>query len=230
MRIASAECGWLLRSLVTFIFVLSIGPVWASDITGEARVVDGDTIEIANQRIRLFGIDAPEAAQTCRTEGREWNCGQEATSGLAYEIGQHQVTCQERDRDKYGRIVAVCFVDPYDLGARMVFLGWALAYRQYSNDYVDQENVAKNARTGVWRGEFVPPWEWRRGNRLAQPESPNVTAECLIKGNIASDGERIYHPPDGAHYGRTKIDPSKGERMFCSEDKARAAGWRKSKR
>ena len=112
----------------------------------------------------------------------------------------------------------------------MVFQGWALAYRQFSTDYVDQENVAKNAQTGVWRGEFVPPWEWRRGNRLGPPESPNVVAECLIKGNIASDGERIYHPPGGAYYSRTKIDPSKGERWFCSEDEARAAGWRRSKR
>jgi hypothetical protein len=185
---------------------------------------------VAGERVRLYGIDAPEAAQTCQAVEQEWNCGQEATTALAYEVGQHRVNCQGRDRDQYGRIVAVCFVGSYDLGARMVFQGWALAYRQFSTDYIDQENLAKNARTGVWRGEFVPPWEWRRGNRLAQPERPNVAAECLIKGNIASDGERIYHPPDGAYYSRTKIDLSKGERMFCSADEAQAAGWQKSKR
>lgn len=219
-----------MRHLVVILSCLIIIPAHATDLTGKPRVIDGDTIEIAGERVRLFGIDAPEAAQTCRADGREWNCGQEATTALAYEVGQHQVTCQERDRDRYGRIVAVCFVDPYDLGARMVFQGWALAYRHFSSAYVDQENLAKNARTGVWRGEFVPPWEWRRGKRIAQSESPNVTAECLIKGNIANDGARIYHPPSGAYYGRTKIDLSKGERWFCSEDEAQAAGWRRSKR
>ncbi len=55
-------------------------------------------------------------------------------------------------------------------------------------------------------------------------------AGCDIKGNISSSGERIFHVPGGAYYDRTKIDTSKGERRFCSEAEARAAGWRKSKR
>ena len=83
-------------------------PGGATDtLTGFARVIDGDTIEVAGERVRLYGIDAPEAAQTCQAVEQEWNCGQEATTALAYEVGQHQVTCQERDRDQYGRIVAV---------------------------------------------------------------------------------------------------------------------------
>jgi hypothetical protein len=128
-------------------------------------------------------------------------------------------------------MAAVCYdLDGFDIGRNMVHTGWALAYRQFSTDYVGTEDKAREAKRGLWKGEFVLPWEWRQGKRLAQPKSPNLTAECLIKGNIASDGERIYHPPSGAHYSRTEIDPSKGERMFCSEDEARAAGWRRSMR
>ena len=76
-------------------------------------------------------------------------------------IGYHWITCKGDERDRYGRLIAVCYAGPYDLNANMVRQGWALAYRRYSMDYVDDENAAKVARKGLWRGEFVPPWEWR---------------------------------------------------------------------
>ena len=69
--------------------------------------------------------------------------------------------CQQRVEN----MAFVCFVGPYDLNARMVLQGWALAYRKYSMDYVDEESAAQKAGAGIWRGEFVPPWEWRRGRR-----------------------------------------------------------------
>jgi len=134
-----------------------------ADNTGKPRVIDGDTIEIAGERIRLHGIDAPEANQTCRDkDGKEWPCGQDATFALANMIGNHWITCKGDERDRYGRLIAVCYAGPYDLNAKMVRQGWALAYRRYSMDYVDDEKDAKVARKGLWRGEFVPPWEWRR--------------------------------------------------------------------
>lgn len=205
-------------------------PAGAADLAGPAQVIDGDTIKIDGPRVRLHGIDAPEGAQTCLADGTVWHCGQDATLALEQEIGRHSVACRETDRDHYTRIVAVCHVGPYDLGARMVFLGWALAYRQFSDDYMEEEGAAREAGTGIWRGQFVPPWEWRQGIRLAQSKDRSVVGECLIKGNVGRDSERIYHVPGGAYYGRTKIDPSKGGRWFCTEDEARAAGWRRSKR
>ena len=84
------------------------------------------------------------------------------------------------------------------------------------------------ARRGIWAGEFVKPWEWRRGKRLAAND--NAVGQCRIKGNISRSGERIYHVPGGQYYDRTKINPSKGEQWFCSEAEAIAAGWRRLKR
>ncbi len=77
-------------------------------------------------------------------------------------IGDHEVTCQGDTRDRYGRLIAVCCAGGTDLNGAMVLQGWALAYRKYGVDYVDQEAVARDARVGMWRGEFVPPWEWRK--------------------------------------------------------------------
>ena len=81
---------------------------------------------------------------------------------LANLIGNHWITCKGSTRDRYGRLIAVCYAGDHDLNAKMVRQGWALAYRRYSMDYVDAEAAAKDAGVGMWRGEFEPPWEWRR--------------------------------------------------------------------
>src|SRR3546814_777119 len=105
-----------------------------------------------------------------------------------------------------------------------------MAYRDYSLDYVQQEQRAAAAKVGIWEGNFVPPWEWRRGKRLAAEQTPaNSSGGCNIKGNVSSSGERIYHVPGGENYSRTKISTSKGERCFCTEAEARPAGWRTSR-
>ena len=104
----------------------------------------------------------------------------------------------------------------------MVRRGWALAYLKYSKDYVDEEVDASRQGVGMWQGEFVAPWEWRKGKRLSVAQE----RECAIKGNINDHGEHIYHTPDGKWYGHIKISPEKGERWFCTEVEAEAAGWR----
>ncbi len=143
-----------------------IGAPANADITGKPRVIDGDTIEIAGERIRLHGIDAPEAKQTCQDDyDKEWRCGQEATFALTKMVGNLTVTCKGDQRDMYGRLVAVCFVGDQNLNAEMVRQGWALAYRRYSDEYVPEEEDARVHRRGLWRGEFKVPWKWRRGNR-----------------------------------------------------------------
>ncbi len=208
--------------------ILAAPSALAADLQGPARVIDGDTIEVAGQRVRLHGIDAPEADQTCRLEGQEWQCGLVATARLIEATQGQDVRCEERDRDRYQRIVAVCFVGDTDLNAWLASEGWALAYRKYSLDYVDEEDRARASRRGLWRGEFIAPLDWRHGVRPAANE--NIAGKCLIKGNISSKGERIYHVPGGQYYSRTKISTAKGERWFCTEAEARAAGWRASKR
>src|SRR5262249_53770827 len=138
-------------------------------ITGQASVIDGDTIEIHGKRIRLFGIDAPESSQTCtNSEGKEYRCGQRSANALDNKIRGHRVECRQKDIDRYGRVVAVCLVGGEDINAWMVAQGWAIAYRQFSLIYVDQERNAANAKLGIWQGKFELPWEWRRNH----PERP----------------------------------------------------------
>jgi endonuclease YncB( thermonuclease family) len=136
-----------------------------ADLIGVASVIDADTIEIHGQRIRLHGIDAPEGGQVCLdAAGQKWRCGQRAALALQDLIGRRTVTCDERDVDRYGRIVGRCLVDDLDINEWLVARGLALAYRRYSGDYVAAEDEARAAGRGMWAGSFELPWEWRRRN------------------------------------------------------------------
>lgn len=204
------------------------GPGLAVEIAGPARVVDGDTLEIGGQTIRFHGIDAPEGAQTCQDAyGRAWDCGDAATHRLTH-LTRGGVRCRGTERDRYDRLVAVCFTPQgANINAALVREGYAWAYRRYSRQFVPEENVARQRGVGVWTGANVPPWEFRRGARI-QGQSQAASGPrsgCTIKGNISGSG-RIYHLPGSRTYARTRIDESKGERWFCSESQARAAGWR----
>ena len=132
------------------------------------RIVDADTLEVAGQKVRLQGIDAPESAQSCRLAGGpRYSCGEHATEALRTRIGPDAVTCTIEGRDRYMRALGICYAtDGTDLNGWLVRQGHALAYRRYSTTYVPQEDQAKAAQAGIWAGEFVPPWDWRRGQRL----------------------------------------------------------------
>ncbi len=136
-----------------------------ADINGQPRVIDGDTLEIAGQRIRLHSIDAPERRQLCRRDGEPWQCGMDATRALKAFLGSRPVSCEELGRDRYRRVVAKCAVNGADIGEWMVSRGWAVAYYLYSYEYSRAEQHAKSARQGVWSGGFEKPWEWRKQQR-----------------------------------------------------------------
>ncbi len=153
-----------MRSLTIALCLLATPAL--ADVAGPASVIDGDTIEVHGQRIRLHGIDAPESRQLCRLDGKPWQCGKDAANALADKIGRQSVTRKELDRDRYKRIVAKCMVVGEDIGEWLVTNGWAVAYYLYSYEYSRAEHRAKSARRGIWAGQFVKPWEWRRGKRL----------------------------------------------------------------
>ena len=140
-----------------------LGFSWRPDcLTGPARVIDGDTIVVAEQLVRLHGIDAPELDQTFWWRGRCISCGTMAMAALEALTAGVSMRCEVVERDRHGRLVAKCFSpNGVDIGRRLVSAGWALAYRQYSTDYVDAEDEARQAGRGMWRGRFVKPWEWR---------------------------------------------------------------------
>ncbi|MBT5571756.1 MAG: thermonuclease family protein [Alphaproteobacteria bacterium] len=154
--------------LLAVLLLLLASPALADSTTGIPRIVDGDSLVINGVKVRLHGIDAPERNQTCGTEPNRWDCGRQSSRALSKMIDRAPVTCHERDVDRYGRIVAVCSVGGVLLNARMVAEGWAVAYRQYSMDYVGEEDQAREGGRGIWSGEFVRPEDWRRGQRTAR--------------------------------------------------------------
>ena len=138
--------------------------IWGST----PKIVDADTLVVAGERVRLQGIDAPESKQSCRrATGKRYLCGEAATQALRERIGTGAVTCKIDGRDRYKRALGICYAsDGTDLNGYLVSQGHALAYRRYSTQYVNQEDQARAARVGIWANDFVPPWRWRRGERL----------------------------------------------------------------
>lgn len=245
------------------------------------RVIDGDTVDVqldsGPQRIRLYGIDTPEA----RAPG-----GREATQALKRLLASAAVEVQpvsDEPYDQYDRLIAVLYVGRLNVNEQMVTDGHAWAYRRYlgqldgDEHFCEIEAAARKTHRGLWSlpsARWVPPWIWRArqraspgsrvpakdyaqetaqdciaaiGEARAQPGDampqgllgqdgplPEDTASsgvghppgCDIKGNINSKGDRIYHLPGRSSYASTRINPDSGERWFCSEDEARAAGWR----
>ena len=136
-----------------------------SILQGNPRVVDGDTLVVSGQRVRLDGIDAPETRQLCHRGGEEWRCGIASTNALQALIGPRMVRCEVTGTDRYRRSIATCWSATTNLNEEMVRQGWAMAYRHYSTRYVPDEDEAKRSKAGIWASEFTPPWEGRRDGR-----------------------------------------------------------------
>jgi endonuclease YncB( thermonuclease family) len=173
--------------LFSLILLFSLSSAANTDLSGTALVVDGDTITIGGNKIRLNGIDTPEKNQTCRKAGVTWRCGYEATETLRKWTYTKEVRCIGDTKDRYGRLIANCFVDGYNVNARLVYEGLALAYRKYSKQYVPEEDKARAAKRGMWAGEFVAPWDWRKGKRLDQEEAPIACCKVCKKGKACGD-------------------------------------------
>ncbi|MEL6298541.1 MAG: thermonuclease family protein [Pseudomonadota bacterium] len=194
-------------------------------VTGKARIIDGDGIDIGGEVIRLAGIDAPERGQVCGNAATGYRyAGREASNVLKRLIGGRRVVCTGRKRDRHGRLIGTCRVGSTEINAALVRQGQAWAYRKYSRRYILQEASARRAQLGIWSVACKPAWEFRRDKKIVAQMAPD--GRCPIKGNIARTGERIYHVPNSRFYAVTSIAVKKGERWFCTEDEAVAAGWR----
>ena len=149
------------------LFVLSPAAAEAETLTGKPYVTDGDTVKITGEWIRLQGIDAPETNQRCRDAAeKSYSCGLVSTTALRTKIGRNSITCEGTVRDRYGRFLGICYLGKLDLNNWMVRNGYALAYTRYSDRYTSAEQEARKNARGLWAGEFVAPWNWRKGERL----------------------------------------------------------------
>lgn len=222
--------------VTAFLFASQLAlPAGAETVVGTAEVVDGDSLVVGGRQVRLVGVDAPEYDQGCERAGQTWSCGAEAKAQLAELVRGARVECTGAERDTHARLLAVCSAGYLELNKALVANGWALAYRRYSDAYVGEEARAKAIGAGIWGSTFVPPEEFRLGKQarrgtavtryrapLARPRS-TFAGGCVIKGNHSRRGEWIYHLSGMPYYNQTRA-----EEMFCSEDEAQRAGYRRA--
>jgi endonuclease YncB( thermonuclease family) len=126
------------------------------------QVIDGDTIHIGKLKYRFFGIDAPEIKQICEKDNTKIQCGVIAKSVLENKIADKIPECVVKDKDRYQRLVAECFIGKESLSRFMVREGYAVAYSQYSKDFIEDEKYAKENKLGIWSMNFQIPSEYRK--------------------------------------------------------------------
>lgn len=218
------------RALMVFLACIAASAAEAVDVTGKARVLDGDTIEIGAEKIRLYGIDAPEGAQLCKNAaGRDYPCGEVAANRLRQLTAGKPITCKGDERDQYKRLIAVCSTEGRDINPVLVREGLAWAFVKYSKTYVGEEEEARKAKRGVFaRPDNITPWDFRNRRWTDEEKKNALSRGCVIKGNISRTGERIYHMPWQKHYAKTKIDAKAGEQWFCNAGDAEKGGFRPS--
>ena len=152
--------------VIVFIYLMSFSLANCKSLDNSIRIIDGDTIMLNSEKIRFYGIDTPEKKQKCKDRnGLSYPCGEFATNELKKIISSGQLFCKKRATDRYGRSISICYVNGVDINSLMVKNGWALAYRKYSRDYIDEEKEAKDKKMGMWAGKFIAPWRWRKLKR-----------------------------------------------------------------
>ena len=154
-----------MRAAIATVFLTFLAsPASAETIAGRATVIDGDTLEIHGQRIRILDIDAPESRQNCTAQdGTKWRCGQVAANTLADWLSSHAVSCDTTKLDKYGRHLARCSLGAADVATWLAGAGLAVPYRDCKCEVIrDAADRAKQLKRGIWSGTFMMPWEWRK--------------------------------------------------------------------
>ncbi len=132
--------------------------VAAGEVSGFARVLDGDSLIVGGRWVELHGIDAPERGQECVMDTWEWSCGLEAAGALVDLVSGRRVTCAGVDEDANGRLLAVCWAGGRDLGEALVARGLALPDPRRGSPYLEAEAAARAAKTGIWEGRIIRIW------------------------------------------------------------------------
>ncbi len=217
----------LIAGLAGFVFFVcytllqGVGTLRAED---SVPVIDGDTLVVKGRLVQLAGIDAPELGQRCSNNGKAWRCGLEAALVLRKMIAFGAAECAQEETEAETAL-ASCTVDGKDLAIALLQQGYAVALPESAARYQTAQEGAKDAKIGIWRGDFVLPTAWRDGERLPG-ETTDPHLFCVIKGTINDQDQRVFYVPSDEGYDEIDIDPDRGERMFCSDDQAILRGWR----
>jgi endonuclease YncB( thermonuclease family) len=208
----------------------SFTPFKAPDpITGRAWARGGDTLRIGEQTIRLEGVEAPEPDQLCaRPNSRRWRCGEAAQAALSRLVAGRQVRCEPAGKDAAGIIRATCTAGRTNIAAALVDGGHVMADSGLMASYRSELATAQKARAGIWGGPGTPerPAEWRA--RLWAEAQAAAPKGCPIKGKVAGrrgDTVKTYHLPWSPTYTKLRVVSARGERWFCTEAEAQAAGF-----
>lgn len=197
----------------------------SNEISGPAAALTGDTMRVDGTLVRLVGIEAPASAQPCyRGNGRRWNCASAARAALNTIVRNRKVTCTSSGQDDSGRTLASCAADgSKDIATDLVRSGSVFATdTSFFSSLSSEESVARDAKRGIWQGEVMRPQKWRdQAWEAAKRDAPDG---CPIKGVIRASA-KIYALPWSDTYAKARVRTERGERWFCSEDEAKAAGF-----
>jgi len=198
-------------------------------VSGRAHVIAADTLRIGRHRIRLSGIEVPDPNQRClrsgaRSGGRTWACGQDAREALQRLVHGRTLKCEISGSGDTasGR----CETTGTDVAEALVKAGFAFAQGTFMPTYGSAETAARESKSGIWSSaEPERPAQWR--DRLWTQAKEQAPDGCPIKGRLRGR-ERVYLLPWDSNYARVRIRTRRGERWFCSQDEAEAAGWHSS--
>ncbi|MGH1419178.1 MAG: thermonuclease family protein [Hyphomicrobiaceae bacterium] len=210
-------------------FTQLFSPAPAKIYKGRAIALSGDTVRLARRKIKLDGIEAPAALQTCKNaRSKSWRCGRAAKNLLAQLVRRRTLTCTSVGTTGDGLELAKCATQRApDIASVLVEKGAVFAEDTLFNDYATLQDKAREKRVGVWSGEALRPAEYRQAKwnaaKKARPDG------CPIKGRVLRSG-RKYVLPWSPNYRRVRVRNSRGERWFCSEEEAVAAGWKPSEK
>ena len=197
-------------------------------INGRGTAISGHLLRVGSDVVRLAGIEAPEATQPCfKADGRKWSCSASATSALSRLVRGKRISCDVSGTDDAGRKLATCRGGDTDIAAELVRGGHVFAESGFFASYTSDEDAARSAKAGIWQSENVRPAEWRK---RSWEDAKRVAPDgCPIKGYVRA-ASRFYAMPWSHDYDARSVRSFKGERWFCSEDEARAAGFKLASR
>lgn len=193
-------------------------------VSGRATALSGDMLRVGGRLIRLAGIEAPVAGQICeRSGGRTFDCASAAASALRKLAGRHRIVCELSGHSENGADLANCRASDTDVARELVRAGAVFAAAGRGADYASEEELAQTEKLGIWQKTPERPDAWRA--KIWEEAKRSAPEGCPIKG-IVRGGGRLYAMPWTSGYDGRKVREVKGERWFCSEDEAQAAGFR----